>query len=166
MEGGESGGNPARRSASRSSRRSEPGSTAQQLHSAAIRLLRALRTTDAASGLPAPQLSALSVLVFDGPRTLGELAASEGVKPPSMTRTVQGLEAAGMVRRTQDPEDRRVAILQATARGERALTSGRERRLQQLASLMADLPARDVATLRDAAAIIGQMVDNEHAADQ
>jgi len=48
---------------------------ADRLHSAAIHLLRRLRRQDDASGLPAPQLSALSVIVFGGPITLGDLAA-------------------------------------------------------------------------------------------
>ena len=45
---------------------------ADQLHSAAIHLLRKLRREDAASGLNAPRLSALSVVVFGGPLTLGD----------------------------------------------------------------------------------------------
>ncbi len=47
---------------------------ADRLHSAAIHLLRRLRREDDASGLPAPQLSALSVIVFGGPIAIGALA--------------------------------------------------------------------------------------------
>ena len=47
---------------------------ADRLHSAAIHVLRYLRTEDEALGLTAPKLSALSVLVFRGPLTMGELA--------------------------------------------------------------------------------------------
>ena len=46
---------------------------ADQLHSAAIRLLRFVRKEDAASGVTGAQLSALSVLAFGGPMTLGAL---------------------------------------------------------------------------------------------
>ena len=82
-----------------------PDALADRLHSAAIRLLRRLRAEDAASGVSAPRLSALSVLVFAGPRTLGELAAAEQVRPPTMTRLVTALEAQGLLARTGDPAD-------------------------------------------------------------
>jgi DNA-binding MarR family transcriptional regulator len=76
---------------------------ADQLHSAAIHLLRQLRKEDDASGLSAPRLSALSVVVFGGPITLGALARAEQVKPPTMTRLVDALEKDGYVKR--DAED-------------------------------------------------------------
>src|SRR5919206_339955 len=50
---------------------------ADRFHSAAIHALRHVRREDPASGLSAARLSALSVLAFGGPRTLGELAAAE-----------------------------------------------------------------------------------------
>src|SRR3954467_2258933 len=78
---------------------------ADRLHSAAIHLLRRLRRADTASGLPAPRLSALSVLVFGGPLTVSELAAAEQVRPPTMTRIIGALEAAGLAEREGDPKD-------------------------------------------------------------
>src|SRR5690349_24381297 len=109
--------------------------TADKLHSAAIHLLRRLRVRDRESGIGPAQLSALSVLVFGGPRTLGELAAAEQVRPPTMTRIVQGLEAAGLVRRRRDADDGRVHRLHATARGRRVMQRGRERRVENLSTL-------------------------------
>src|SRR6266480_6205271 len=94
---------------------------ADRFHSAAIHALRHVRREDPASGLSAARLSALSVLVFGGPRTLGELAAAERVRPPTMTNIVRGLEDAGLVRREGDPSDGRVARVRATAKGERIL---------------------------------------------
>src|SRR5947208_12142640 len=73
--------------------------TADRLHSAAIHLLRRLRVGDRESGIGPAQLSALSVLVFGGPRSLGELADAEQVRPPTMSRIVSGLERAGLVKR-------------------------------------------------------------------
>src|SRR5436190_1108590 len=57
-------------------------STATRLHSAAIHLLRRLRREDDASGLSAPRLSALSVIVFGGPLSLGALAAAAPLPRP------------------------------------------------------------------------------------
>src|SRR5512146_930343 len=90
---------------------------ADRLHSAAIHLLRRLRREDDASGLPAPQLAALSVIVFGGPVTLGQLAAAEQVRPPTITKLVATLEADGLVAREPDAADRRIVRVRATPRG-------------------------------------------------
>ena len=54
-----------------------PIEVADRVHSAAIHLLRRLRVRDQESGIGPAQMSALSVLVFAGPRSLKELAAAE-----------------------------------------------------------------------------------------
>src|ERR1051325_11101131 len=120
------------RSARGKSPASPPGATgelADRLHSAAIHLLRRLRREDDASGLPAPQLSALSVIVFGGPITLGALAAAEQVRPPTLTRLVEKLESSGLVERAPAPADKRVSRLAATPKGVKLLHDGRRRRV-------------------------------------
>src|SRR3954464_7525598 len=94
--------------AQRPSAASRHADLADRLHSAAIHLLRRLRREDDASGLPAPQLSALSVIVFGGPLTLGDLARAEQVRPPTITRLIGELEQQGLVEREVDGADRRV----------------------------------------------------------
>src|SRR3954468_4774706 len=115
---------------------------ADRLHSAAIHLLRRLRREDAESGLSAPRLSALSVLVFGGPLTLGELANAEQVRPPTMTRLVTALEADGLVTREPDASDGRLTRIRATPNGRTLLLRGRARRV---AALTAEVRALDVA---------------------
>lgn len=132
----------------------DPGRVADRLHSAAIHLLRRLRAEDAASGLTAPRLSALSVIVFAGPLSLGELAEAEQVRPPTISRLVRELESEGLVRRGPDPEDRRVQRVRATARGRRLLEAGRARRVAALAADLAALPARELAALARAADLL------------
>jgi DNA-binding MarR family transcriptional regulator len=107
--------------------------TAERLHRAAIRLLRSLRREDEASGLSAPRLSALSVMVFAGPMTMGELANAEQVKPPTMTRLVEGLVADGLAKRAPDAADRRLVRIAPTAKGRRLLEAARARRVKALA---------------------------------
>src|SRR5207248_940098 len=85
--------------------------TADRLHSAAIHLLRHVRKQDAASGLTAPRLSALSVVVFAGPLTLTALAAAEQVRPPTMSRIVAALESAGLVAREPSSRDQRASVI-------------------------------------------------------
>src|SRR5205085_5066646 len=112
---------------------------ADRLHSAAIHLLRRLRREDDASGLPAPQLSALSVIVFGGPITLGALAQAEQVRPPTVTRVVAALEKLGLVTRETVAEDRRASRIKATSRGSQLLQEGRRRRVASLANDLSQL---------------------------
>jgi DNA-binding MarR family transcriptional regulator len=120
---------------------------ADQLHSAAIHLLRQLRKEDDASGLSAPRLSALSVVVFGGPLTLGELARAEQVKPPTMTRIVTGLEKAGLVKRKGISRDRRLTHIVATRKGQKVLAAGRARRVKKLASAVGRMERKELAEL-------------------
>jgi len=136
--------------------------TADRLHSAAIHLLRRLRRQDDASGLGAPRLSALSVVVFAGPITLGDLAAAEQVRPPTMTRVVAALEEAGLVRRETDPEDGRIVRIRATAQGARVMQEGRERRVAELARELGTLPEKDVAVLGRALDVLERVVGRRH----
>jgi len=131
---------------------------ADRLHSAAIHLLRRLRREDDASGLPAPQLSALSVIVFGGPITLGALAQAEQVRPPTITRLVASLEKDGLVKRTVDAEDRRVVRLEATARGTKLLREGRERRVASLAAALEELPPAERDRLVAAVPVLEKVV--------
>jgi DNA-binding MarR family transcriptional regulator len=127
---------------------------ADRLHSAAIHLLRRLRVEDEALGISAPRLSALSVLVFAGPKRIGELAALEQVEPPTMTRLVDGLQRDGYVARSPDPDDARAVRVEATDRGRAALHEGRRRRVSAFSTLLARLPRRELEqVVRGVAAI-------------
>jgi len=134
-----------------SSRRAGPPdpllATADRLHSASIRLLRALRREDLAAGIGPAQLSALSVLVFAGPRTLTALAQAEQVRPATMSRIVAALDQAGLLRRVVIPTDGRAFRLIPTAKGRRLMDEGRKRRVGRLAARLSRLSAREQADL-------------------
>jgi DNA-binding MarR family transcriptional regulator len=137
-----------------------PGvSVASRLHSLAIHLLRRVRQTDAQSGLSGARASALSVLVFGGERTIGELAMAEEVAAPTMTRLVAGLEAEGHVKRTRAREDRRTVIVRATARGIRALEVARGLRVAQVEAILARLTAEENATVAEAVTLLERAMD-------
>ena len=131
---------------------------ADRLHSVAIHLLRKLRREDASSGLNAPRLSALSVLVFGGPTTLGKLAAAEQVRAPTMTRIVQALEEQGLVQREPRATDGRTMQLSATPAGRTLLIAGRERRVRVLAQQLDALSPEARQTLSEAAAILNDVI--------
>jgi DNA-binding MarR family transcriptional regulator len=131
---------------------------ADRLHSQAIHLLRRLRREDVKAGLTGPRLSALSVIVFGGPITLGDLAAAEQVRPPTMTRLVRALEAEGLVRREKDPDDGRVVRLRATSKGQDLLGQGRARRVRRLASVLEDLTPSERDAMNAGAEILARVV--------
>lgn len=131
---------------------------ADRLHSAAIHLLRRIRKVDEASGLTAARLSALSVLVFGGPATLGELARAEQVAPPTMSRLVHGLERDGLVVLGPHESDARSVRIRATAKGRRILVRGRERRVAELVALLEGVADSELQTLGRAAEIVERQV--------
>src|SRR6267142_3835564 len=132
---------------------------ADRLHSAAIHLLRRLRVRDRESGVGPAQLSALSVLVFGGPRSLGELADAEQVRPPTMSRIVAGLERAGLVRRRATEDGRRVR-LEASAKGTKILQEGRMRRVESLAKALYALSQKEQKLLGDLVKLLRQVIRN------
>src|SRR6202047_4264725 len=133
---------------------------ADRLHSAAIHLLRRVRKQDVATGQGPARLSALSVLVFGGPKTLGELAAAEQVKPPTMSRIVGGLARSHLVEITEDPQDARRVRIRATVRGRQLLQKGRELRIAYLASHLDRLPPEERVKLGEAVEILKRLLDD------
>lgn len=125
--------------------------TATRLHSVAIHLLRHAWARDAEMGLSRARASALSVLVFGGPRTLGELAAAEHVTAPTMSRLVAALEADGFVERRPHPTDARAVILAATGRAEETLRQGQALRVDAVAELLRELTPRERGSVATAA---------------
>ena len=139
-------------------------SVAERLHSAAIQLLRRLRRQDVAMGLTPARASALSIMVFGGRVTIGQLAQAEQVSAPTITRLVLGMERDGLVRREGDPADGRVVWLEATAKGHRILQAGRERRVAALENDLAALAENERATLAAAVDILERVVKRPAAA--
>jgi len=133
--------------------------TADRLHSSAIHLLRRLRVRDRESGVGPAQLSALSVLVFGGPRSLSELADAEQVRPPTMSRIVAGLERAGLVRRRATEDGRRVR-LQASAKGTKILQEGRMRRVESLAKALYALSRKEQKLLGQLVGLLQRVIRN------
>lgn len=134
-------------------------SMASRLHSLAIHLLRRVRHTDAQSGLSGARASALSVLVFGGDRSIGDLAVAEQVAAPTMTRLVAGLEADGYVKRTRAREDRRTVIVSATARGRQALELARGLRVAQVQAILARLSPEEAARVAEAVSLLERVME-------
>jgi DNA-binding MarR family transcriptional regulator len=128
---------------------------ANALRPAVMRLARRLRQMqDESLGLNLNQLSAMSVLLNSGDQLMGELAAQERVRPPSMTRIVNSLEARGFVTRRLDPRDHRQCLVSLTDSGRQLLLANRRRRDQWLAVRIAGLDPAEREVLRRAVAVL------------
>jgi len=114
---------------------------ATELRVAMSRLGRQTRV--GSTGLTPSQLSALTNLDEFGPLRLNELAAREGVAAPTMSRGVDILEHAQLVRKRRDPDDARSSFIDLTERGRALLTKAIDQRTTLLAQRLAALePAR------------------------
>jgi DNA-binding MarR family transcriptional regulator len=129
-----------------------------QLRLAVMRLARRLRQQTEGE-ITASQLSALASLNRLGPLTLGALAAVERVRPPTMTRIVGHLEAAGLVVRRPAPGDRRSAQVELSPDGRELLDRSRTRKDAYLAERLATLAPAEVAVLRQAAAALERLLE-------
>jgi DNA-binding MarR family transcriptional regulator len=135
---------------------------ADRLHSLAIHLLRKVRRQDLTSGLSAARLSALSVIVYAGPLTLGRLAEAEQVRSPTMTRIVDQLVADGLAERRPSPDDARRTLVHATEAGVRLITEGRRRRVATLAKELSRLSPKDLDTLEHAVGLLEDVLELPH----
>ncbi|HYV21105.1 MAG TPA: MarR family transcriptional regulator [Candidatus Bathyarchaeia archaeon] len=142
--------------AGRANRR-RAGEVADRLHSAAIHLLRRARRTDPLTGVSPAQLSALSVLMSSS-KTVGQLAAAEQVRAPTMSRLVSEMERAGIARKVTDRDDARVVRVHATPRGLRLLSRGRDMRIEGIERLLNELDLDDLATVERAVRTIERLL--------
>ena len=123
-----------------------------------LRLARRLRRT-ADGGLTATQLSALATIESRGPLRLGDLAAAEGIAPPTVSRLVDHLEGAGLVRRQTDARDGRSFLVALTPAGVALLAELRSTGTRLLDRAMASLAEDDQATLVAAVPVLERLLD-------
>jgi DNA-binding MarR family transcriptional regulator len=115
-----------------------------------LRLARKIRTSSVDTITPS-QLAVLATVRRNQRLTIGQIAESEHVKPPSVSKIVATLEAAGFVARESDPDDRRSVYISLTDSGAAHLdevrTAGRTWLASQLEYLGADDTAEIAAVL-------------------
>jgi DNA-binding MarR family transcriptional regulator len=127
---------------------------ALELNSLSIHLVRWSRRADDSLGVPPARLSALSVLVFGGDRTMSELADAEQVSLATMSRVVDGLERTGFARRRPNPQDARSWVVHATAKGRRLMEKGRAARVERMEAVLQHVPTRDCAAVEHALVLL------------
>jgi DNA-binding MarR family transcriptional regulator len=134
---------------------------ASLLRSAVARLARRLRQEGMVNEEATPsQLTALATLFRTGSMTLGELAAAERVKPPTMTRIVAALEERGLVRRESSSDDGRLVQVVVTPDGRRAHEEYRKRRDAWLRQRLAELSSHERQAIAQAVEIFDRMAES------
>jgi DNA-binding MarR family transcriptional regulator len=133
---------------------------AARLRLAVTRLSRQLRQ-QVVGGLTPSQLAALATVERLGVPSLGELAAAEQVRPPSMTRIVESLVGAGLVERVVDSSDRRFARVRLTGEGRRTLQRTRSRKTAFLVRRLERLPAAERGALEDLVTLLEHLVEEK-----
>jgi DNA-binding MarR family transcriptional regulator len=105
------------------------------------------RLASATGGLSHGLLSALATVAKRGPVRLADLAQTEMVSAPSITRVVAELEARGLITRSIDEDDRRAFRIEVTQAGMDAVLRARAARSRVVADLLADLSPAEVAAI-------------------
>ena len=138
----------------------ERAELAGRLRLVVFRLRRRLHR-EVTGDLTPSQGSALASVSRLGPLTLGELSQVENVRPPTLTKVVAALEEAGLVERHVDPQDRRVARVEATVRGSELLAANRLRTDAYLAARLASLSPADRAALVRAVGVLERLLEGD-----
>lgn len=147
---------PAAGTAAQAKPRTQAG-LASSLRIAVARLNRRIRHEREDESLTLNQLSALGTLERHGPLPVGELAAHERVRPPSMTRIVTNLEELGLVAREPHADDRRLAVVRITETGAARTAADRKLRTAWLAQQLRELTPDEREVLRAALPVLDKL---------
>ena len=130
---------------------------ANAIHSGAIRLLRQARAADQEAPVSPERLSLLSILVFAGDRSIGELARAEQVSSPAISRIVTALQEQGLVVRETASDDRRRVRVHATERGRTVIEIARRRRIEVISEMLRHLTEAELRNLERAGAVLTEV---------
>jgi DNA-binding MarR family transcriptional regulator len=123
-----------------------------------LRLARKIRTSSVEEITPS-QLAVLATVSRSERATIGQIAESEHVKPPSVSKIVAALEAAGFLARETDPDDRRCAFITVTGAGAAYLDEVRAAGRTWLASQLADLGADDLGAIASVLPVLEHLLE-------
>src|SRR3954447_14231384 len=95
------------------------------------------------SGVTVPQLRVLVMLSQDERVNVNAVAAELGVNASNASRTCDRLVERGLLRRKDDPADRRRVLLSLTKTGHRLITTVMDHRRREFAEIVADMRDTD-----------------------
>ncbi len=129
------------------------------LRGAVLILSRRLRQQQAGDELSPSESAVMGRLGRSGPMTPGQLARSEHVQPPSMTRIIERLESRGFLLRLPDPSDRRQVLVSRTRDGDDFVERSRAVRTAWLTQQLGKLDAADRLLIAAAAPALTRLAE-------
>ncbi|MET0304541.1 MAG: MarR family transcriptional regulator [Microbacteriaceae bacterium] len=138
--------------------RSDAGS--DELRILIQKLSRRIRANRAGDGITDGQLSVLVHLDKNGARSPGQIADHEHVTPPSMNRTINALEDAGLVTRTPSTDDGRKVLIDLTDTGREIISETRRLRTAWFTQLLAELSPAERRALEEVTPILRRLADS------
>lgn len=132
---------------------------AAQLRALIVPLARLLRQ-QSGDGLTPTQASALGTVLRHGPLSLSDLAATERLSLPMISKVVGSLETEGLIRRAVDPSDRRICLVEFNADRQEWLSDNRQRRDLWLAEKLAAMDDDDAAAITGAVPALRLLLDD------
>jgi DNA-binding MarR family transcriptional regulator len=137
---------------------------AQRLDDDELRLLvqrvaRRVRNNRGDESMSDSQLGVLFLLEKHGDASPSTLAEHERVSPPSMNRTLNGLEERGLVRRDPSPADARKVVVSITPAGVELIRETRRLRTAWFSRQLAGLSAEERAALASVLPVLRKLAD-------
>jgi DNA-binding MarR family transcriptional regulator len=131
----------------------------EELRTVLKHLVRELRRENSESdhGIPTMQYMLLAVIHEQPGIGVAELARMENVRGATISGHIKGLEAAGLVERAPDPDDRRRSGLKVSAHGLRAIEDLRSARRDWMARRIARLTPTQIDALAAAIAPLNEI---------
>ena len=123
------------------------------------KVARRIRAERAGEGISDSQLGVLWRLASEGRCTPGGLATAEKVSAPSMNRTLNALEASGLVRRDPSDDDARSVWVTITAAGEQVIAETRRLRQQWFHAQLEALSDAERNALEEVRPILRRLAD-------
>ncbi|MGN6326992.1 MarR family winged helix-turn-helix transcriptional regulator [Pseudolysinimonas sp.] len=123
------------------------------------RVARRIRSNRGDESMSDSQLGVLFLLDKIGDASPSRLAEHERVSPPSMNRTLNGLEERGLVRRTPSPDDARKVVVSITEAGLELIRETRRLRTAWFSRQLAALDAEERAALEAVVPVLRKLAD-------
>ncbi len=130
-----------------------------RLRAAIGRLNRGLRLSHSATGLTPSQVSVLFTIARRGPLRLSVLAEIERLNPTMLSRITAQLAEQGLIRRRADRDDRRAAVVEATAAGRRMRERIHRARSRELAQRIDQLDSEEQQLLWQALPALERLLE-------
>lgn len=123
------------------------------------KVARRIRAERASEGISDSQLGVLWRLASDGRCTPGGLATAEKVSAPSMNRTLNALEASGLVQREPSDDDARKVWVTITPAGDHVIAETRRLRQQWFHDQLETLTGPERSALEEVRPILRRLAN-------